>query len=336
MNRNLLKRIRCLAVVGGLACACVGGLLAQEITLGEISACLASEAPEQLPQIRGKWSIRPPDELRAAVGPEFVFLQLVVKLTGELEYAQRGTNSALNRCLGRLNALKLLPARTAGKPVVSYVWLPLIFNPANAAVGARDAIPRVLAVGPVVVPHELFMELKLGQPNKHVAWATASLDASGQLQRISLEAPADGRLQPLVEQALRQWRFAPARADGQPVAAELRVPVVLFTEKALQRPGLRPGGPVDSPKVTKQVAPDYPPEMKASGIVGRVVLSIVVNAAGKVENPVVVESNGPAFNQPAIKAVLAWRFEPARQNGKPVPMTVQIPVVFAPRGLRPL
>jgi len=237
MNKITMNALRCLAVAGSLGWAGAAGLRAQEITVGEIAACAAAEAPEQLPQIQGKWRIRPPEEMRKAVGPDVVFLQLLVKPTGQFDYCPRGTNPVLNKSVGTpLKEMKLAPARSGGQPVESFVWLPLIFNPAGAATEARDGIPRVLAAAPCLAPHGLFNELRLGETAKVPLWATARLDAAGALRSVALEAPADARLQPLVEATLRQWRFAPARTNGQPVGADHRLPVVFFSEHVLKRP----------------------------------------------------------------------------------------------------
>jgi protein TonB len=48
-------------------------------------------------------------------------------------------------------------------------------------------------------------------------------------------------------------------------------------------------------------------------------------AGAKVDKPV---DGHPAFSDAAVAAVKQWRFEPARLDGKPVDITVKIPVKF--------
>jgi TonB family protein len=45
-------------------------------------------------------------------------------------------------------------------------------------------------------------------------------------------------------------------------------------------------------------------------------------------NPVVTRSNNPAFDQPAIAALLKWKFEPATVDGRPVNSQMSVPIIF--------
>jgi TonB family protein len=55
----------------------------------------------------------------------------------------------------------------------------------------------------------------------------------------------------------------------------------------------------------------------------------VVDKKGKVVNPVVTRSNNPAFDQPAIAALLKWKFEPASIDGSPVETEMSVPIIFS-------
>jgi TonB family protein len=78
---------------------------------------------------------------------------------------------------------------------------------------------------------------------------------------------------------------------------------------------------VVSPRLLKMVKPVYPPELAAQGIRADVLLKIDINAQGRVEKATVLKSNNPAFDEPSIKAILAWTFQPATHKGVPVPIT---------------
>lgn len=77
--------------------------------------------------------------------------------------------------------------------------------------------------------------------------------------------------------------------------------------------------------------PVYPDAERKGGVEGTVILAVDISAAGavagaKVDTPV---DGHPAFSDAAIAAVKQWRFEPARLDGRPVGITVKIPVKFA-------
>lgn len=86
------------------------------------------------------------------------------------------------------------------------------------------------------------------------------------------------------------------------------------------------------PKPITQAVPKYPEEMRRFGIAGLVKVEFVVNRAGRVINPVVVESENPAFDEEAVKAVATWTFEPGLREGKPVSAKVTVSIMFRLEG----
>jgi protein TonB len=85
----------------------------------------------------------------------------------------------------------------------------------------------------------------------------------------------------------------------------------------------------EPPMPTKTVPPNYPSELKREGVSGMVTMAITVDEKGAVLNPVVKKSTRPEFEQPAIEAVMKWKFEPAKKDGKPVAVQVVVPVKFS-------
>lgn len=72
--------------------------------------------------------------------------------------------------------------------------------------------------------------------------------------------------------------------------------------------------------------PPYPPEAKSAGVEGVVFVRFVVGVDGVVRNVKVLK--GPeVFWQVCVATLMAWRFEPARKDGKPVEVvrTARIP-----------
>lgn len=83
------------------------------------------------------------------------------------------------------------------------------------------------------------------------------------------------------------------------------------------------------PRLIRQIDPDYPESARKRGLTGKVTLRIVVDERGNVHNPAVTSAD-PAgvFDQCVLEAVVRWRFEPARRQGKCVAVVVTVPVRF--------
>jgi TonB family protein len=82
------------------------------------------------------------------------------------------------------------------------------------------------------------------------------------------------------------------------------------------------------PRVLKQVQPEFPKNLW--GKPGAVAVMAVVGIDGKVGDTKVVSSPHPELNALAVNAVKQWQFDPARKNGKPVPVTITVNVAFQP------
>ena len=68
------------------------------------------------------------------------------------------------------------------------------------------------------------------------------------------------------------------------------------------------------PRITHQVAPDYPEAARRAGVQGTVLLDAVVSVEGAVTQLNVI--NGPeALSPAAIDAVRWWRYQPYIVNG---------------------
>ncbi len=76
----------------------------------------------------------------------------------------------------------------------------------------------------------------------------------------------------------------------------------------------------------QRVDPEYPPEARAGGIRGVVVLEIVVKAAGAVEGVRVI-SGHPLLWSAATEAVKQWRY---RSGGTIVDVVTTVTVTFPP------
>jgi len=88
------------------------------------------------------------------------------------------------------------------------------------------------------------------------------------------------------------------------------------------------GGSISSPVLVSQILPEYSEEARKARFQGTVVLDAIVLEDGTVQIVKVARRIGFGLEEKAIAAVLQWRFRPARRNGKPVPVALNIEVNF--------
>ncbi len=75
--------------------------------------------------------------------------------------------------------------------------------------------------------------------------------------------------------------------------------------------------------------PKYPRMAQKRGYQGTVILNVLVNKEGRVDNLMLFETCGYSIlDNAALEAVKDWVFEPGKEGDKPVEMWVQVPVRF--------
>jgi TonB family protein len=295
---------------------------AQDVTVGEPGWFKTEGVPEVPPKSKRDLRVEYPDELsRRDTGETgYVIITCYLDAKGRsLVLEARSAYPWFKRAVEQATAgWQMRPAQRGGQPVPAWFWIPIIFNPRAAAADQPEATPRLLAVTPVIIPLAQMVKLR----DNTTAWGTVSLDAAGVPGKVVMEPGVPDKLLPYIEVALKDWRFAPARKGGQPVAAEFRVAFLFYMPMAPVPTKQTP------PRVVKQEAPIYPRAMRSSRIKGEVLVAFVVDTKGNVVNPVVARSNNTAFDEPAIEAVLKWKFEPAVVDGQPVNTRIFVPIIF--------
>ena len=89
------------------------------------------------------------------------------------------------------------------------------------------------------------------------------------------------------------------------------------------------GGGVSAPRPIHQPSPKYSKEARKAKHQGVCVLWLVVGTDGKPRDDVrVVRTLGLGLDEEAIKAVKKWTFEPARKDGQPVAVQINVQVNF--------
>jgi TonB family protein len=82
------------------------------------------------------------------------------------------------------------------------------------------------------------------------------------------------------------------------------------------------------PKLISGKAPLYPISHARFGDSGLAVVAFTVGQDGKTYDINVVRASYPYFGSHTALAVRDWKFEPARKNGKPVPVKAQMVMPF--------
>jgi len=90
----------------------------------------------------------------------------------------------------------------------------------------------------------------------------------------------------------------------------------------------RPGSGIEAPRLLKEVRADYTEDARQRGLAGDVVLEIIVRRDGSVGDVKILKGLGGGLNDRAVQAVRQWRFAPARRQGVPVDVIVEVAVEF--------
>ena len=88
------------------------------------------------------------------------------------------------------------------------------------------------------------------------------------------------------------------------------------------------------PMAIIRVAPDYPPSLRARGVIGSLVVNALVCRSGDVLDARPQWGEGiepiPKLEELAVAAARQWKFKPARLAGQPIAVMVVIPFRFPP------
>lgn len=88
------------------------------------------------------------------------------------------------------------------------------------------------------------------------------------------------------------------------------------------------GNGVSAPRLVYTTEPEYSKQAKDAKYEGVCVLWMIVDTDGKVRDIRVARSLGLGLDEKAIEAVKTWRFEPAKKDGQPVSVAINVEVNF--------
>ena len=165
------------------------------------------------------------------------------------------------------------------------------------------------------------------------AWALAREfrleEALAEARRFATMPAPDGAKDPIVVAAgevLDGLESLPTLVSGRPI------PIVVDPESDSER--LRPPSGMKPPSAIERITPDYPEEARDSGMQGRAVFLVLVDAAGRVTEVfpqplrVGARTHEKLFRNAALEVIRDWRYHPAKDDGQAVPAYVVQRVTF--------
>ena len=208
------------------------------------------------------------------------------------------------------------PHRRGGQPIV---MRPAWCRPLVCTAG----LVVCLAPGPLAQvafePARLRSGAPPAPPPPHVVgwgqdWWRVSVDATGDVSAIEplrdVSSFSDG-----LRRAIQVWTFAPARADGEPVASDVLLVAVFRPATAYGRPAVgeplsrRARESVQVPIPVSTPSPPYPPRAIGSG---GVVVEVAVDHQGTVVSATRVASSGSGFDADVTPGTLEEATGPTR------------------------
>ena len=134
-------------------------------------------------------------------------------------------------------------------------------------------------------------------------------------------------LNQLAMNAVGRWKFEPPRARGKRVLVQYSANV-RFLDREREESVFELAELDTDPRLISTVRPVYPHGLKVRGVEGYVRLIIVVDKEGNVRKARGQRFSHPDFVQPAIDAVLQWKYEPGYKDGVPVKVRRIQPISF--------
>ena len=97
---------------------------------------------------------------------------------------------------------------------------------------------------------------------------------------------------------------------------------------ARQERPYKAGKDVTTPRVVREVKPNYTAAALTERIQGNVVMEAVVRQDGTVGDVTVTKSLDARLDGEAVKAMKQWTFAPGTKQGKPVPVALEVEMTF--------
>lgn len=322
-------RVRFLRSLGAVVCTAVAGLLrlsAQDVTVAPLEWLHPVGPGYELPLLELKERLDFPDDLKKTSQIGWTEVNYLVSRERNIfflgSYASLSFyEDAVHVFAGEGN-LASRPGLYQGKPAESRVRRVYVFNPASAGLNGPDATPRLLTAAVIEDPAMGGKSALVRHPPV-VVWVELGLDEKGAI--VSVAAPSS-RYEALIRAHLDQWRFAPARHGGVPVAAKVAVPMIFQEPDGARQTGYVP------PRSIQRIPPIYPLAERKEGVTGEVLVGFTIDQNGVTHDVQVLRMTTSGFGMSAVRAIRQWVFAPQTVDGKPVTAYAEQPIDFNMEG----
>ena len=96
-------------------------------------------------------------------------------------------------------------------------------------------------------------------------------------------------------------------------------------------PIYRPGNGVSSPRLMRDVKPQYPPGAMRRGVNGAVLLRCVVDRHGVPTHLEIIQVLDEELDRASLEALKQWRFEPGQKDGEAVLVQIDVTMAYTMR-----
>lgn len=317
----------------------------------------AQNAPEYAEALRQAY----PPHLREAGVSGTVQMSFIVGPDGRVRdvHVLSASDSAFSApSVQAMSVLRFVPAQAGGRPVAVRVEQPIHWRVHTPAAVARTAtvpdsvhlvsldsvdvrpLPRNLREFEAAVG-EMYPAGLRGSGARAQVLAGFAVDPDGAPQYAQVLQSTDPRFDAAALKSVGMLRFEPARRDGAPVWVWMEMPLE-WSEAAAAAADSAEGYELhtvnEPPRLRNELAfqramlREYPPRLRGAGIRGDVQVRFRVDPDGRTSNARVLHSTDRAFNEPTLRAVAVLRFDPAKINGRPVPVWVVLPITWTESG----
>jgi len=170
------------------------------------------------------------------------------------------------------------------------------------------------------------------RPQPAAVWMQFVVTDTGAVASIRIMMTTDPAATEEAAAIARRWHYQPALRNGETIWCRTSAVVVLPDGLPLPAEGFRVHGVVADgtrpPKMTHYELAPYPEKMRSKRLRGLTVVKFKILPSGRVSGAEVVTSSNPAFNAAAIRSVEAWRYEPAKKDGKPVDYDERVSICY--------
>jgi len=202
------------------------------------------------------------------------------------------------------------------------------------AAAERQSVKIFQTVTPVF-PREL-PELGFLRGEARVAIA---IDETGKLTDWLVVGYSHRRFAAESVEAIKQWRFEPARVQGKPVSVQIELLInfetsgvviscdvntamerytnTLFQSREAYQPcTMKEIDRIPTPR--NAMSPTYSKTLVQEGVHGTVVVDFFIDETGTVRMPAIQRSDYDELSSLAIAAIQQWKFDPPTRQGVPV------------------